>query len=418
MGSLTAPEQSPTSNCGTVYESGMKLSTNRLLGTTLLLSLLASPALPRQGEPTVGEPSVRASGALAAFDSLGPGSGRWLRERLRGWTDQRPELTGTVAEAREAMEYLSRHPSFGPKTVDTVLRRLEPRAAQAFMIGLAGTVQGEKEWAVERGQDALAALTAPLELSSLDQLVETNLVGLSGLHELNGLRILELGSLPEGKRQAIRRARLSVPAPIPGQLMQKVIRLKDLERYLNGEFQPSVGGSVAVYDQVRELHTPPQLITGLRLDYPRGFYGETELAALVFPWPPEMRLRIPFDPLLGGVLNPELVYPFTGTGFTATVKGRLVPELSLLDKERQPLPVGAELYQIDASGARRLRAVLGADRRWTRLELVGQSRCGGRAQSGLRGAQRGRVRPRGGNVEQGCSVEREEDTFSATQHVL
>ncbi len=339
----------------------MKLSTHRpkrwhkLWGAALLVALAAAPAV---AEPTRGQ-------GLAAV--LG-GEGRASRGSLSGWTESRPEMTGSLAQGKAALDYVAGHPDFGPEAVQTILRELEPPAAQAFMVGLAGTLQGDQEWAEERGRDALRALTAPLEPSDLDSLVARNLVGLSGLRELNGLRILDMTALPEGKRQAIRRARLSVPAPVPGQRLQKVIRLKDLDRYLSGEFLPTVGGSVAVYDQVDELHTPYELVTGLRLDYPRGFYNDTELAALVFPWPAEMRLKIPFDAPLGGVANPELVYPFTGTGFTATVRGRLVPELSLLSKERQPLPVGAELYEIEASGRRRLRAVLGSDRAWKPVE--------------------------------------------------
>lgn len=312
----------------------------------------------------------------------------WLERSCRsapsGWTQTRPEMTGTLAQGMAALDYVSRHPAFGVEAVRIVLRELEPPAAQAFLVGLAGTLQGQQKWAEERGRDALRALTAPLEPSELDRLIGRNLVGISGLRELNGLRILDMTALPVGKRRAVRRARLSVPAPIPGQRLQKVIRLKDLDRYLSGEFQPTVGGSVAVYSQVEELHTPHELITGLRLDYPRGFYHETELAALVFSWPSEMRLKIPFDAPLGGTANPELVYPFTGTGFTATVRGRLVPELALLASERQPLPVGAELYQIDAMGRRRLRAVLGRDRLWQETTESSRSASESRARGAAR----------------------------------
>lgn len=66
---------------------------------------------------------------------------------------------------------------------------------------------------------------------------------------------------------------------------------------------------------------------------------------------------------------PNLLYPFTGTGFTAYVGGRLVPELSLDSPTRLPLPVGTQLVEIDESGQRILRATLGPEGTWL-LEKV------------------------------------------------
>lgn len=283
---------------------------------------------------------------------------------VSSWSDARVEATGTVVQGRQAVGYLLAQPDFGPDAVSSVVERLSPPAAQAFLIGLAGTDSAGQPWSRDRARDALAALKAPLDRDSLDEHVVRSLIGLEGLHELNGLRILDMASLPVAKRYAVRRARLSVPAPDPGQKLQKIIKLKDLEKYLSGEYSPTVGGAVACYDQVAFLRTPGELIAGLRLDYPKGFAGETEVAALVFPRTPEMRLAIPFDELLGGAPRGELVYPFTGTGFTANIGGRLVPELVIFSSARLPLPAGTELYQIRADGARLLRGRLQSDGSW------------------------------------------------------
>lgn len=289
-------------------------------------------------------------------------------ERISGciseWSDARVEVTGTVAQAREALAYVLAQPELGPAAVASVVDRLSPSSAQAFLIGLAGTDRGGHPWSRARAKDALTALNAPLWHDGLDEQVERGLVGLESLHELNGLRILDMACLPVAKRYAVRHARLCVPAPNPGQKLQKIIKLKDLEKYLSGEYQPTVGGAVASYEQVAFLRTPSELIAGLRLDYPKGFAGESEVGALVFPRPAEIRLIVPFDALLGGSPKTELVYPFTGTGFTATVGGRLVPELSVLSSERLPLPAGTELYQVSGNGARLLRGRLAADGKW------------------------------------------------------
>jgi hypothetical protein len=307
----------------------------------------------------------------AAVQRLGPVRSAALYRTVSYWSDRDTDLTGTLGQASDAVAWLVRDPDFGADALHQVVSRLGPDSSQAFLIGLAGTASGSQTWSRRRAKDALAALMAPVPDTPLDDLVRRGLVNLDGLHELNGLRVLDLGSLPLKKRLAIRAARLSAPSPNPGQRLQKVIKLKDLTKYLSGEYQPTVGGSVAFYDQVAFLRTPAELIAGLRLDYPGGFAGETRVGALVFPRPPEMRLRIPFDPLLGGAPTPELVYPFTGTGFTASTRGRLIPEMTLASSVRQPLPEGAQCFEIDETGHRHLRATLGPEGRWLLTQKAG-----------------------------------------------
>lgn len=302
--------------------------------------------------------SLTDGGVVAAIDGLGADRSAQIYASVAGWSEEAPSLTGTLAQAGAAMEALVDRPEFGALTVAAVVAELSPPSAQAFLIGLAGTAGVQDETAVPRARDAMTALTAPLEEAPLDEMVGRSLVDLESLTELNGLRILELTQLPERKREGVKLARLSVPAPNPGQTIQKVIKLADLERYLSGEFQPTVGGSVAFYEQVAFLRTPAELIAGLRLDYPGGFQGQTRVGALIFPLPEAMPLKIPFGEALGGAPAAGLVYPFTGSGFTATVRARLVPELTLVSTERQPLPVGAQLFEIDEAGTRHLRGTL------------------------------------------------------------
>ena len=54
----------------------------------------------------------------------------------------------------------------------------------------------------------------------------------------------------------------------------------DVARYLSGEYGPFALGFVSVADDVASLRTPPEIIEGLRLDYPGGFQGETRVALL------------------------------------------------------------------------------------------------------------------------------------------
>lgn len=310
---------------------------------------------------------------VVAVRQLSPTHSSRLYEAVAQWSDSEPELTGTLAQAVAALSFLVHEPDFGIEAVSVVVETLEPAASQAFLVALAGTAQRRDSWSMTRARDALAALTAPPSQAPLDAWIALSLVDLSSLRELNGLRILKLEALPPKKRQALRRARFSVPSADPGERLQKIIKLKDLERYLSGEFSPTVGGAVTIYEQVDFLKTPEELIAGLRLDYPGGFSGEKRVGALLFPRPQSMWLCIPFDPMLGGTPRPDLVYPFTGTGFTANIEGRLVPELVLLEKERQPLPVGAELFEIDEDGVRHLRAVLGESRTWLPAQLSSPS---------------------------------------------
>lgn len=304
---------------------------------------------------------------VAAIDALPPAESDFIYAKVYGWSDSNVPLTGTVEAAVQALASIVRQPKFGAHKLYLILSRLSPDSGQGFVSTFGQTLSAGDDTAVARAQDSLDALLSRSAIVSqnVEPIILQNLPAeISSIQEFHGLRILDPAFLPAAKRQAMINIRNLVPNANGGETIRKIIKVSDMQNYLNGTFDPEVGGSVAQLDQTDFLLTPAQFIAGLRLDYPGGFQGQTQVAALTFPQTADFQLSIPFSPVMGGAVTGQ-VYPFTGNGFTANVQAQAIPEFRMPAGVRTPLAEGAQLHLIDENGESRLQGTLNAQGQWT-----------------------------------------------------
>lgn len=303
---------------------------------------------------------------VAAIDALPPAESELIYAKISTWNDSNLPLTGTTKEAIQALAAVVREPQFGAHTLYLILSRLAPDNGQGFVSTFGKTLSAGVDTAAVRAQDALTALLSQSAVvaQNVEPIILQNLPPqISSIQEFHGLRILDPAVLPAAKRQAMIDIRNLVPSAGNGETIRKIIKVSDMQSYLNGTFDPEVGGSVAQLDQTEFLQTPAQFIAGLRLDYPGGFLGQTQVAALNFPQTADFQLSIPFSPVMGGTVTGQ-VYPFTGNGFTANVQAQAIPEFRMPGGVRTPLPVGAQLFLIAENGEASLQGTLNAQGQW------------------------------------------------------
>lgn len=295
---------------------------------------------------------------ISAIDSLPSSEALLIYNTVGRWSDSNPTLSGTRTQAANALSVIVRQSGFGAPALYEILKDLQPDNGQGFVVSYGQTLAPGDEVAVARTSDSLDALeAASLRLQAVDPVVEANLSPeISSMAEFHGLRPLDPAALTTGKRGGMQNVRQVVPTARLGASIRKVIKVADMESYLDGTFDPEVSGSVAVLDQTDFLVTPAQLIAGLRLDYPGGFSGETQVAELVFPQLPSFELLIPFSAAMGGVRSGD--YPFTGNGFTSNLTAQTVPEFIMPLGPRTPLPDGTQLSLVEQDGRRVLQATL------------------------------------------------------------
>ncbi|WP_048601809.1 hypothetical protein [Rubeoparvulum massiliense] len=133
-------------------------------------------------------------------------------------------------------------------------------------------------------------------------------------------------------------------------LMQKVITIDQLEKYLTGEVDLEIGGYVSRAQDVIDLKTYDNIREGLRLDYTfdGGFSpfpeGGNEYAIIRFKT--DTVIEIPRTKEFNGNekiwSNEYGRQPFTGNGFTKS-NDTIIPEFILSDKKA---PIEAEFYKI------------------------------------------------------------------------
>ena len=229
-----------------------------------------------------------------------------------------------------------------------------------------GTLTSGIDTAEDRVVDSYTALLSQTNIvaQNVEPLIAANLPPeISSMAEFHGLRILNAAYYPSAVRAAMLEIRGLVPNAQNGEEIQKIIMLSDMQNYLNGTFDPEVGGFTAIRNQTDFLVTPAQYIAGLRLDYPGGFQGETQVGALVLPQDDTFEMVVPFSPAMGGVT--DQVYPFTGTGFTSNVQAQAIPEWIMPTGIRVPLPTGSQLFLVTEDGDRLLQGTLNAQGVWT-----------------------------------------------------
>jgi hypothetical protein len=129
-----------------------------------------------------------------------------------------------------------------------------------------------------------------------------------------------------------------------GTLMQKAIPPRLVEPYLTGRRAVIAGFVYRVQDT--SFAGPAEYYEALDLNYAGSDFGPDIAEVYVLRWNavgPEA-YRIPYSAEHGGDWTGKA--PFTGTGYTSS-RSHVVAEFYL---DPVPVPVGAEIYRITASG--------------------------------------------------------------------
>jgi hypothetical protein len=197
--------------------------------------------------------------------------------------------------------------------------------------------------------------------------------------DIQPLLVQEAGWLNAHDRDLVHGFRHAFPDLLEGEPLQKVTDEADgdARRTNSTKYPPdSVRGSVSVARDTVDLSSSDKIYDGLALGYgdetnPSPFHPDQPLYAMRFTLPESAVVHTPDGNLStlaghGPAFHPEgYVYPFTGTGFTAS-DNFTVPEYFAETSEMNP---GAEMYRIGPDGSEHLVAVLSPNRQW--IEVVG-----------------------------------------------
>lgn len=318
--------------------------------------------LPETGRPSVDYVGVgrrvlaqfEAPSVLASIDALPKNESSLIYANISLWNNDEPTLTGTVEQACDAVGAITES-NFGAASLYDLLSRLTDNG-QATVLSFGRNLDPLVEQGQARCSDSLTASGAPQSTTNRNPEVMSLLSpAVNTMTKFHALRQLLPGTLPEGQRAALKAIRDSLTYPANGARIQKVLMVSDMEKYLNGTFDPKAFGFQAVYSDVDNLVTAADLIEGLRLDYPNGFQGQTTVATLVYFQDSTFTMTVPYRAANGG--NRTDPYPFTGNGFTATNKGNAIPEW-ILPQSGVNLQNGSQLFTVDNNGNRILRATL------------------------------------------------------------
>lgn len=292
------------------------------------------------------------AGAVQAIDSLTAEQAEFIYQNIALWDDSRVPLTGTVAEGCQGVGVIAAS-EFGPGAVYQLMLPLGD-SGHSTVVSFARNLDPNVPMGRDRCRDSLTAEHAQQSFTNRNPEVISLLTpDLATMPKFHALRQLLPGTLPDEQRAVLKQIRDQLTYPANGQLIQKVIKVGDMQNYLNGTFDPKVFGFQAVYSDVDNLVTAAELIEGLRLDYPGGFQGLTVVAAVVFFQDDTFRMIPPYRAANGGDRTDP--YPFTGNGFTATVRANAIPEW-ILPSAGVNLQDGSQLFLIDDQGNRTLQA--------------------------------------------------------------
>ena len=288
-----------------------------------------------------------APAAVPPIDALGPSSALVYAD-IAAFNDSNPALTGSVNQATNGLALTVQ--TFGAPTLAALLSSITPDTGQSLCSSLAGNFDPSTPAGADRCRDALAVVGAPQQTGGRNPEVQSRLsFELSSMPKFHSLRLLWPGAVPPQQRAVLKQLRDSLTYPATGTPLQKVIKVSDMNNYLNGTFDPRVSGFQAVVSDVASLSTPTEIIEGFRLDYPGGFQNETQVALLQYRQQPSFTLLIPYAPANGG--DRTDAYPFAGNGFTATTKANAIPEW-VLPSGGIALQSGATLTLVQSDGTR------------------------------------------------------------------
>ena len=173
--------------------------------------------------------------------------------------------------------------------------------------------------------------------------------------ELCQLRAEDMTPEELGIMNTIRARQLT---PSDNVLMQKVITLYDMNKYLSGEYR-TPRGWVSICADVKQYVTTSDMYYGLRLDYVGTYFTlEEDFAVIRFHAVNADIATIPLSPFNGGDCGDP--YPFGGVGFTTGTNGAWgSPEWKFPDFT--VLVDGAEIFRVDGSGKETLVGVYVAE---------------------------------------------------------
>ncbi|MBN9420425.1 MAG: hypothetical protein J0I12_33560 [Candidatus Eremiobacteraeota bacterium] len=292
-----------------------------------------------------------APASVPAIDALGVDA-LLVYADVAAFSNANPALTGTIAQAVDGVEGTVR--DFGAARLAALLASLSPDNGQSLCSSVAGNLDSATPSGADRCRDSLAVVGLSPQNGGRNPEVQARLSpDLNSLAKFHSLRLLWPAGVPPQQRQALKQLRDSLTYPVEGTPLQKALKVADMNRYLNGTFDPRVSGFAAVSSDVASLTTPAQMIEGLRLDYPGGFQNEVQVAILQYHQLSSFTMSTPYSPANGGTRTDD--YPFSGTGFTATTQANAIPEWTL-PAGGVPLQSGDTLTLLQADGTRVLQA--------------------------------------------------------------
>ena len=222
------------------------------------------------------------------------------------------------------------------------------------------------------GHDPRAHETEPLSGEQLD-ILERHGLTVDDLHHLTPEHV---SALSPAHQDALHELRRSYPEVTEDTQLQKVLPEEAGEKLLNndvneeaGHSTDGMGGSIAVFDHVRNLDNTSTIIEGLGLKYDQTpFVDDRPMYAVRFHMRNADTIDIPDGPLsklLGDDrgFDPGYDMPFTGSGYTNS-SHHIVPEYWAM-KNSQMTP-GAEMWRIEPDGTQTKVGTLGQDGSWSR----------------------------------------------------
>jgi hypothetical protein len=159
-----------------------------------------------------------------------------------------------------------------------------------------------------------------------------------------------------GKMNNIRAKQMK---PTPDTLMQKVITIYDMNKYLSGEYK-TPKGFISICADVKQYKNLQDCYYGLRLDYDGTYFkpDEKSYAVIRFKAANIEKAITPRSETNSGTFKDP--YPFGGAGFTTGTNGRwgspewVMPEFTVLDD-------GAQLFELFQDGTEVLKAIYRAE---------------------------------------------------------
>ena len=160
--------------------------------------------------------------------------------------------------------------------------------------------------------------------------------------------------IPDAMLPKLKAIRDAVPMPTSDTLLEKAIPLKDVQKFLSGEYV-RVRGFINRAQDTRGLSDFRKIYNTLRLDYKDSNFSDisdSSLGIIRFKTGYVEKIDVPYSPEFGGKAIGD--YPFTGNGFTAAGNGKIIPEFIITDTEGVKINDRAEIFELDRNGNEKL----------------------------------------------------------------